>query len=70
MGRNMEEWRGWRENRKEIIGVNTRAISRRQNELIRNFKMAAGDVISIEEVGCKYRYIQGGIKRGWCGLKS
>jgi hypothetical protein len=27
--------------------VNTRAMSRRQNELIAKFKMAAGDVISI-----------------------
>ena len=29
--------------------VNTRAVSRRQSELIGEFKMAAGDVISIRE---------------------
>ena len=27
--------------------VNTRAVSRRQNELVRKFKMAAGDKVSI-----------------------
>ena len=31
--------------------VNTRAVSRGQNKLIREFMMAAGDVISIKGVG-------------------
>ena len=31
----------------KLSEVNTRAVSRRQNELIDKFKMAAGDVIEI-----------------------
>ena len=37
-----DEWRGWRSSE-----VNIGAVSRGQNELIGNFKMAAGDVNSI-----------------------
>ena len=43
--------------------VNTRAVSRRQNELIGKFKMAADDVISIREQVMEYMYIPTGIKR-------
>ena len=31
----------------KLFDINTRAVSRRQNELIAEFKMAADDVISI-----------------------
>ena len=39
------------------------ATSRGQNKLIRKFKMAAGDVISIKEQVMEHTYIPTGIKR-------
>ena len=42
----------------EITEVNARAVSRGQNELIGEFKMAAGDVISIGGYVMKYMYNQ------------
>ena len=33
--------------KRKLFEVNTRAVSRRQNELVDRFKMAAGDVINI-----------------------
>ena len=35
----------------KLSEVNTRAVSRGQNELIGEFKMAVGDMISIRRVG-------------------
>ena len=50
---------GQRENKWKLSEVNTRAVSRGQNESIGEFKIAAGDVISIIE----HMYISTGIKR-------
>jgi hypothetical protein len=47
----------------KLSEVNTRAVSRRQNELIGKFKMAAGDVISIRGYVMEYKYVPTGIKR-------
>ena len=47
----------------EIIEVNSRVVSRGQNELKGEFKIAAGDVISIGKYVMKYTYIPIGIKR-------
>ena len=47
----------------KLSEVYTRAVSRRQNELIGEFKMAAGDVISIRGQVMEYKYILTGIKR-------
>ena len=38
-------------------------MSRRQNELVGKFKMAAGDKVSIMEQVMEYTYIPTGIKR-------
>ena len=47
MGARQEEgWNGGKFKRK-LSEVNTRAVSRRQNELVGKFKMAAGDMVSI-----------------------
>ena len=43
--------------------VDTKAISRRHNELLGNFKMVACDVISIREQVMEYMYLPTGIKR-------
>ena len=43
--------------------VNARAVSRRQNELVDKFKMAAGDMFSIGGQVMEYTYIPRGIKR-------
>jgi hypothetical protein len=43
--------------------VNTRAVSREQNELIGKFKMAADEMISIKGQVMEYTYIPTGIKR-------
>ena len=43
--------------------VNTRDVSRGQNELIGEFKMVPGDVISIRGLVMRYMYIPTGIKR-------
>ena len=56
----------------KLSEVDTRALSRGQNELIGKFKMMAGDVISIRRQVMEYTYIATGIKRVvgeiWCGL--
>ena len=38
-------------------------MSRRQNELVGKFKMAAGDMVSIRGQVMEYTYISTGIKR-------
>ena len=43
--------------------INTRAVSRRQDELIGKFMMAADDVISTREQVLEYTYIPTGIER-------
>ena len=48
--------------KKKISEVNTRAVSRGQNELIGKFKMAAGDVISVRGQVMEYTHILTGIK--------
>jgi hypothetical protein len=49
--------------KRKLSEVNTRAVSRGQNELISKFKMAAVDVISIRGQVIEYTYIPTGIKR-------
>ena len=49
--------------RGKLSEVNTRAVSRGQNELIGKFKMAEGDVISIRGQIMEYTYIPIGSKR-------
>ena len=41
----------------KLSAVNTRAVSRGQNELIGEFKLPAGDKISIRGFVCVYIYI-------------
>ena len=56
--------------RRKLLEVNTRAVSRRQNELVGKFKMAAGDKVSIRGQVMEYTYIRTGIKRKiWCGMR-
>ena len=43
--------------------VNARAVSRRQNELVGKFKMAACDMLNIRGQVMEYTYIPTGIKR-------
>ena len=43
--------------------VNTRAVSREQNDLVGKFKMVAGDMVSIRGQVMEYTYIPTGIKR-------
>ena len=43
--------------------VNTTAVSRGQNELVDNFNMGAGDMVSIRGQVMEYTYIPTGIKR-------
>ena len=45
-----------------LFYVNTRAVSRGQNELIGKFKMLAGDAINIRDQVMEYMYIPMGIK--------
>ena len=47
----------------KLFEVNTRTVSRRQNELVGKFKMAAGDLVSIRGQVMEYTYIPTGIKR-------
>ena len=47
----------------KLSEVNTRAVSRGQNELVGKFKMAAGDMVSIRGEVMEYTYIPTGIKR-------
>ena len=49
--------------KRKLSEVNTRAVSRGQNELIGKFKMVADDVISIRKVVMEYTSIPTGIKR-------
>ena len=46
----------------KLSEVNTRAVSRRQNELVGKFKTAAGDKVSIRGQVMEYMYITTGIK--------
>ena len=48
--------------KRKLSEVNTRAVSRRQNELVGKFKMAVGDKVIRGQV-MEYAYIQTGIKR-------
>ena len=43
--------------KRTLSEVNTRAVSRGQNELVGKFKMAAGDMVSIREQVLEYTYI-------------
>ena len=47
----------------KLSDVNTRAVSRKQNELIGKFKMAVDDVISIEGQVLEHMYIPTEIER-------
>ena len=59
------ERNGWREIRRKLFQVvNTRALSRGQNELVGKFKIVAGDMVSIRGQVMEYTYIPTGIKRG------
>ena len=49
--------------KRRLSEVNARAMSRGQNELVRKFKMAAGDMVSIREQVMEYMYIPIRIKR-------
>ena len=49
--------------KRRLSEVNTRAVSRGQNELVCKFKMAAGDMVSIRGQDMEYTYIPTGIKR-------
>ena len=45
-----------------LLEVNTRAVSRRQNELVGKFKMVAGDKVSIRGHFMESTYIPTGIR--------
>ena len=47
----------------KLSEVNARTESRRQNELVSKFKMAAGNLVSIKGQVMEYTYIPKGIKR-------
>ena len=49
--------------KRKLSKVNTRAVSRGQNELVGKFKIAAGDMVSIRGQVMEYTYIPTGIKR-------
>ena len=49
----------------KLNGNYTRAVPRGQNEWMGKFKMAVGDVISIEGYVMKYKYIPKGNRREW-----
>ena len=49
--------------KRKLSEVNTRAVSRRQNELVGKFKMAADDMVSIRGQVMEYTDIPTGIKR-------
>jgi hypothetical protein len=42
--------------KRKLSEVNTRAVSRGQNELVGKFKMAAGDKVSIRVQVMEYKY--------------
>ena len=48
---------------RKLYEVNARTVSRRQNELVGKFKMAAGDLVHIRGQVKEYTYIPAGIKR-------
>ena len=48
---------------RRLSEVNARAVSTGQNELVCEFKMAAGDMVSIRGQVMEYTYILTGIKR-------
>ena len=54
--------------------VNTRAVSRRQNELVVKFKMAVGDLVSIREpvipTGIKRELVRSGVDATGRGKSS
>ena len=47
--------------KRKLSEVNTRAMSRRQNELVGKFKMAAGDKVNIRWQVMEFTYIPTGI---------
>ena len=49
--------------KRKLSEVNTTAVSRGQNELVGNFKIAVGDMVSIRGQVMEYMYIPTGIKR-------
>ena len=49
----------------KLSEVNTRAVSRGQNELMGKFKMAAGEMISIRRQVMEYTYIPTTMKGSW-----
>ena len=49
--------------KRRLSEINTRAVSRGQNELVCKFKMVAGDMVSIRGQVMEYMYIPTGIKR-------
>ena len=66
MGTRQEEVRSGGDGEKiewKLSEVNTRVVSRRQNELVGEFEMAAGDLISIRVQVMEYTHIPTGIKR-------
>ena len=62
MGARQEEGRGGGKIEWKLSEINTRTVSRGQNEMIGELKMAAGDVISIRGQVMEYTYIPTGIK--------
>jgi hypothetical protein len=49
--------------KRKLPEVNTRAVSRGQNELVHKFKMVAGDMVCIRGQVMNYTYIPTGITR-------
>ena len=49
--------------KRKLTEVDTRAVSRGENDLVGKFKMAAGDMLSIRGHVMEYTYIPTGIKR-------
>ena len=62
-GRGPPEWVRDREGRMEGMKIIYQDVSKRKNELIGQFKIAAGDVISIRGPVMEYMYIPTEIKR-------
>ena len=53
--------------KRKLSEVNARTVSRRQNELVGKFKMAASDKVSIRGQVMEYTYIPTRIKRELVG---
>ena len=49
--------------KRKLSEVNTRPVTRRQNELVGKFKMVTADKVSIRGQVMEYTYIPTGIKR-------